>query len=348
MKYPELTNMALADLFGQLSTLIHSGIQLYDGLDILSEEEKDATFKALLSELSKKVEEGTAFSDALSEAGCFSAHVVGLLKMGESVGRFEETLDSLSRYYEDRERTSRQLKRAVTYPLVLLFMMAVVIVVLLTRVLPVFDNVYASLGGSLTGPAAALLALGGILNKALPYVGIVLGVVIIASALVLMIPAAREKAKMLWTLTRGDKGMYRKINNANFAEALSMAISSGMPLEEGVETAARLLSDNPRAKKRCEECLSKLEENGDLVAALSETELLPESACHILKIGLRVGEGDETMKKIAARLTEEAGEAMEERVAKIEPALVIFTTLAVGAILLSVMLPLINIMKVIG
>ena len=133
-----------------------------------------------------------------------------------------------------------------------------------------------------------------------------------------------------------------------FTLALSMAFSSGLPLEEGVSLAASLLKDCPDAVKRCETCRACLDAGGDLSTALGESHMLTASDCRMLTLGMRAGTGDAAMERISHRLSEEAREALENQVAKVEPALVLITSILVGAILFSVMLPLMHIMKAIG
>ena len=348
MKQILLTNMAIADLCQQLALLLRAGVRLDDGLILLSEEEKEPAYRNLLEKIAGQVAEGSLLCAAFAEAGCFPPHVTGLLEVGERVGRTEETLLALSRYYEEQERMNHQLRNALTYPAILLLMMLVVIVVLLSRVLPVFDEVYASLGGSLTGLAGGLLALGNGLNTIMPFLGILLGIVALAVLIFSLSAKVRSKVMQFWNRHLGDRGVSRKMNDARFAQALSMAFSSGLPLEEGVSLAGALLKDHPQAVKRCEACLARLEAGDDLSAALGEADMLPPASCRMLTLGMRAGTGDAAMEEISRRLSEEAKEALESRVASVEPALVLITSILVGAILLSVMLPLMNIMKAIG
>ena len=127
-----------------------------------------------------------------------------------------------------------------------------------------------------------------------------------------------------------------------------MAFSSGLPLEEGITLAAALLKDCPAAVKRAQDCRSRLDAGEDLAIALKDSSMLPSSSCRMLALGVRAGTGDVAMAEIAQRLSDEAREALESKVAMVEPALVLITSLLVGAILLSVMLPLMHIMKAIG
>ena len=348
MKVMELDNLTYADLFQKLSLLLHSGIPISSGLLILSEEEQDPTVQKPLVLMAQQTEDGSTFYDALSCAGCFPAYAVGLLEVAERVGRLEETLLSLSRYYEDRDRINRTIRNALTYPSLLVLMMFAVIVILLSRVLPIFDQVYGSLGGSLTGVAGGLLVLGELLNTALPFLGILIGIIAIAAAIASLIPAVRIGFKKLTLRITGDRGIWKKVNSAHFAQALAMALACGLRMEEGLELAAKLLADSPAAVRRSQNCYKQFVETSDLVASLRDSDILSPASCQMLTISIRAGNADTTMQQIAARMSDEADEAMEKKTAMIEPVLVLVTSVMVGVILLSVMIPLINIMKVIG
>ena len=142
--------------------------------------------------------------------------------------------------------------------------------------------------------------------------------------------------------------MSRKLNTARFAQALAMGVGSGLTVEESLSLAAGLLEDIPAAKRRCEQCREKLDDGMPLARAMGETGLLPPAECRLLELGVRSGCHDSVMAQIAERLSEEGDAALEARVNQIEPALVVVASVLVGAILLSVMLPLMNIMTAIG
>lgn len=348
MKQLELSDLELSDLCRELSLLLHAGVGLADGLILLSEEEKERGAKEMLDGMARCVENGGQLSQAFSEAKCFPVYVVGLVGMGEQVGRTEETLAALARYYEDREQLARRVRSSLTYPAVLLCVMMAVIVVLLTKVLPVFDDIYASLGGSLTGLAGGLLLLGGILDAAMPVLLAVLAGCGLAGAAAALHPGLRGTVLNFFRRRWGDKGVFRKLNDARFAQALSLGMSSGMPFEDAVDMAAKLLDDVPSAQKRCQACWELLARGESLSKALGDSGMMPASACRLLTLGMRSGSGDQVMEDIARRLSEDAQQALEQQAAKVEPALVLVTSVLVGAILLSVMLPLMNIMAAIG
>ncbi len=348
MKKLKLSNARLSELFGQIALLTHAGISRGDGLTLLAEDEKDADMKERLVSMANASDNGESLSSAMENAECFPSHAIKLLRVGESVGREEETLSSLASYYEKRDRTERYLHNVLTYPVMLLMLMTVVIVILLTRILPIFDRVYASLGGSISGIGGMLLSVGEFLNGIMPL----LCVIFVIAVLVFILIAVSDRVKgffsRIWVSLFGDKGVSRKMADASFAQALSMALGSGMPIEDAISLSGELLSDRPKAKERIRRCLSLLSEGEELASALGRADLLPPSSCRLLALGLRAGNGDTTMEDIARRLSEDAEEALEAKLAKIEPAIVTVTSLLVGVILLSVMIPLMNIMSTLG
>ena len=348
MKALELTNLETADLCQELALLLHAGVGMGDGLYLLAEEEKDSGIKQMLADMARMVEEGAFLSEAFERAGCFSAYAIGLIRTGEQVGRTEETLNALARYYESREQTERQIRSALTYPAILLVIMMAVIFVLLSQVLPIFNEIYASLGGQLTGVARGLLLLGQMLDRAMPVLCVILAAAVLLLVVLALHKGARSRVLGFWHSRWGDRGISRKMNNARFAQALSMGFSSGMPLEEAVDMAAVLLKDIPEAAERCNMCRQHLMQGGNLAEALGTSELMSPSACRLLTLGMRSGASDGVMEEIAARMQEEAQLELERAVSKVEPALVLVTSVMVGVILLSVMLPLMNIMTAIG
>ena len=346
-RIPRLSHEVLRDFFYGIHTMFKAGYPISDCVSLMAEEESDSKTKELFSVLCNGLEDGAFFADVLSDSGAFPHHTVALLRVGENVGKLEDSLAAAAKYHEDRCRIARQIRDALTYPAILVMLMLVVICVLLTKVIPVFNDVYASLGGSMTGAAAGILSLGQWLNGALPVlVAVTVGIAVTALA-VYLIPPARRFAVKLFCSIAGDRGILLAVSRANFASALSMAANSGATFEDGVIFASEMLADNKKASDRIKKCLSLLEEGTPLEDALKETALLPPSSCRLLKIGMQAGSGDESMSEIAERLTEEAERKIADTVALIEPALVIITSLITGAVLLTVMLPLINIMKII-
>ena len=342
-----MTQDQIAALCRQLALLLHAGIGVADGVFLLSEEET-GEMRALLQKLGSCMDGGKSLSEAMTESGAFPGCVTGMVHVGEQAGRLEEVLTGLAAFYEQRSRSIRQIRQALLYPAMILALMLVVIGVLLVKVLPIFDGVYASLGSGMTGVAAGLLHLGQLLERALPVLFALLAVAVLAVLLYALCGKVRTRVNGWYAARFGDRGIARKFNNANFARALAMGIGSGLPLEVAAETAGKLLADIPEAAARCARCGEALRNGKALQEAMAQAEFLQPAQCRMLAVGLRQGCGDQVMADIADRLLEEAQESLEKTVSKIEPTMVLAASVLVGLILLTVMLPLMNILSSIG
>lgn len=326
-----------------LELLLRSGVPPAEGCFLLAQEVPDP----LLTRLAEALDAGQPLSDALEASGAFPGSLPALIRVGETTGRLEEALGALADHHAYRHRTSRQLRQALTYPCLILLLMLGVIGVLLVKVLPVFQQVYASLGGSLTGAALWLLALGRGLQRMLPAL---LGIAVLAAASVLVLSRSKNRSRTAAFLARrfGDRGFLRQFNNARFARGLAMGLASGSAPEEAARLARLLLQEIPGAAQRCDRLEAALESGTELSAALEMAGLITAAHSRLLAVGIRSGSGDRIMGEVARRMEEEAIQALETLLSRIEPTMVLCASFLVGGILLTVMLPLMNILTVLG
>ena len=162
-----LSNDQISALCMELALMLHAGISTDDGLRLMLEDEK-AAGRSVVKTLADAMDDGKPLAKAMAESGAFPPYAAGLVEVGARTGRLEEALSALSAYYDNRARLETQVRGALLYPAMLFLLMLVVVAVLLAKVLPVFDQVFRSLGGTMTGVAGGLLQLGRWLDGALP------------------------------------------------------------------------------------------------------------------------------------------------------------------------------------
>ncbi len=345
MKTGKLTNEQVCSFCMALEHLIHAGIGLGDALVLLEADEQDPALRRMLGQMAHSADEGASASEVIRQSGSFPAYVTVLMEVGEHLGKTEQTLGALARYYEGRERLDRQMRSALVYPAMLMLVLLAVAVILLVWVLPVFNDVYAQLGSSLTGLAGGLLALGRALRRIMPVLCAVLALL----TAVLAIAPLRRQAFRLFSRLLGDRGVGKDVLSARFVQALAMAADSGMTEREAAVLAAKLSEGESAAfEKRCAACLSELENGKSLSQALGAGEFLKGADCRLLDAGRRSGKQETVLGQIAQRLLEQSEEKLHSLLGRIEPALVAAACLLIGIVLLSVMLPLMDIMTAIG
>lgn len=348
MKKKIVSNEYVSSFCLEMSLLLHSGIGLEDGLYLLIEDESEKKMKKMLTELADMVAEGKPFSVALREVGHFPKYVSDMIETGEQSGRLEQSFQALSAYYDRQVQLSNQIRSALLYPVILMILMIVILVVLLVKVLPVFNQVYEQLGGTMGGTAKMLLQAGKWLGGAMPVLCIVLGIVILLAAFVGCSNSLRGMFVTLYKRVMGEHGITRRLGEARFASAMAMGMMSGLNTEEAFRSAMRFQETVPKTRKRYQKCLDMLETGEPMAECFKQNKILDATYCRILDLGAKSGTSDTAMEEIARRLDDGVQMEIERKVGKIEPTIVIITSVLVGVILIAVMLPLINIMSSIG
>ena len=343
-----LQNEEIGLLCRELALLLHAGVTVGDGLSLMAEEEQGSTLGQVLDGLCRQVDEGQPLAQAVQASEYFPPYVCSLLTVGQRTGRLEQALEALNQYYDQRQRMETRIKTALTYPTILLLVMMVVIVVLLTRVLPLFRTVYAGLGGAFSGLAAGLYRVGQVLDGMLPFLCVLLLAALALLAAFCTSDAFRQHLLSFWQRLRGDKGTARSLNQARLAQGLAMGMSAGLTGEQALEQAQALLGESVGLQENCQTCIALLNQGDSLARALEKAALLPPRECRILELAARSGAGDQAMADIARRLEEQSELQLSRCVERVEPVMVIVTSLLVGGILLSVMLPLMQILASIG
>lgn len=342
------TNEETGAFCQSLAYLMHAGISGASALSLIAEDETREREQKILKEMAARADEGENLSDIFRSSGCFPDYVCEMVSVGEKTGRTEEALDSLGVSCARRASLDRQLKSALIYPAVLLLIMLAVIAVLLIYVLPIFDDVYSQLGSGLTGIAGGLLNVGKTLGGMVPVLIVLFTAAVAFLAAFAVLPSFRDKVLNAFWRSGKEKGVAARISTARFAQGLSMCICSGLSADEAVSVSAALPGNDTSVMKKAEKCQELLQEGASLAAGLRDSGLLPASESRILEAGIVGGSGDLAVETVSRRLTEESDAAIADSVSKIEPAVVVITSLLVGLVILSVMLPLVNIMSAIG
>lgn len=337
----------IASFCEQTSMLLQAGVQLVQCMDAVLEDMPETGAKEAYRKVGREVSETGLLSAGLEAAGVFPDYLIQMVKIGEKSGRLDDTLSSLAAHYDRLQAFQNQIRSAVLYPMILIGIMAAVIFVLMHNVLPVFEQVYLQLGSGDSDAAAGAMQFGLAAGTVTLIVLIVL-FALIASALAFW--KSRNGGRVLsrffsrLVLTRKISA---KIATGKFASAMAIQLVSGIPPESAVKLAASTV-DNPFV-------LAKIQKSRELAAgdlswgkAIDSCGIFTGANNRLVKIGLKSGLLDRAMQKIAEVYDAEVETAMGRVSGVIEPVLVAILSVVIGVLLISVMLPLINIMSMIG
>ncbi len=331
----------------QLAQMLNSGMQLNDGLDILSEDLEDRRMKSVCDLLSKSLYKGNTLFEAMEETGVFPLYAVNMTRIGTLTGRLETVLGGLSDFYENRANAVRTLRSAVLHPLMLLCIMTVVMLVLVVQVIPMFADIFARFDSSVSS------AIGNTVTSA-QNVGFVILVILLAiialagvTALLTHFNTTRNALESLLSKLPLIGRVIRRYSQAKLANAMSVMVSSGIAPEEALEQALLLITDT-KLRSQIEACRRQLLDGKYFADAICQSGIFPSIYGKTLKIAYTSGSFDTAWKKISDKCSAAAEQTTASLISFIEPAIIVILAAMIGSILLTVMLPLMNIMSVLG
>lgn len=346
MQKKALPNDYLSGFCMELALLLKAGITAADGISVLEEDFSDK--RGFLSTLHGFMDNGSTLHDALSQTGRVPAYLLDMVLLGERSGRLEDTLFSLSKFYKQRAEMSSALRSAVVYPLVLLIMLVAVVGVLITQVLPIFAEVFAQMGAEMSPMALWLMDFGQKLSSGSATVVWVLIGLAAVGFIIYLVPALRSFAAAIFRRYFGAMGVFHESMCARFSSAMTTAIASGLSADEAVELASRTISGVRRTDRGLERCREMLAQGESLEKSLANSGVFSARDSRLFALGVRTGMADSVMGEIARRSEESSLENIDSAISKIEPAMVLIIAAIIGAVLLSVMLPLMGIMSALG
>ncbi len=339
-----LSNTEISAFCSQMAMILGSGISSLEGVTLMLEETKDNEERALLTSINETLVSTGSFHTAIEETKAFPDYMLHMVEIGEFTGHLDNVMRALAAHYEREASISQSIKSAVTYPLIMVCMMLLVILILITKVMPIFNQVFRQLGSEMTGLSRAILNIGTVINR----YSVVL-IVLIAVIVLLVLYFAKTKrgrrqirafsAHFAWT-----RSYTEKIAACRFASGMSLTLSSGMSPDECLDYAEKLI-DNAPFREKIDACKKAIAEGADLSHALLDAGVFSGVYARMVSIGSKTGVLDEVMQDIADKYQEEVDQKFAGIIATLEPTLVIVLSLIVGLILLSVMLPLMGIMS---
>ncbi len=344
-KTKQLPPQELAAFFESLSMLLSAGIAANECPSIIAGDTEGSKLGAAARRVDDILTHDNVFvlSEALEKSGFFPAYSTEMLQLGEESGRMEATSHALGDFYRQQNTLRHSIRNAISGPLLLLVMMSVVLVFLIVFVLPVFEDVFASLGmASQTGMGGAFAAA----RIAMAVVGVLL-VVILVLVVMYLFPAGRKRLTKLAQSLPFTRKIHYNMSAARLTSGLSMMLASGIPTAEALEKASALI-DNRHIADKVPAAISEVDKGEELGKVLVDYDVLDGFEAKILLSASRAGQTETAMQNLADIYAEETEEGIDRLLGMLEPALVGLLSVAIGVILLSVMLPLINIMSAIG
>ncbi|MGR9106177.1 MAG: type II secretion system F family protein [Gammaproteobacteria bacterium] len=340
----KVSQKQIGELTKQLATLLNSGLPLDRSLalllDLISE---DSVLRPIVTKVLDKVRAGSPLSEALeSQQGVFSRFYLNMIRAGEAGGGLEGVLDRLSEYLERSRELRGTVTTALIYPAILVLMSVSSLFVLLTFVVPQFQEMFSSAGKELPVPTQIVVGISEILQ------GYWWGLLLAVGGVFFYMrnQFADSERRYVWDrrLLRvpllGD--LITKLEVASFSQTLGTLLGNGVSLLAALSIVKETLSNRILAET-VEKAASSLKEGGEMTRPMIESGLFPKMAMQMIQLGEETGSLQEMLNRVAVTYDREIRVTIERLLTLLEPVLIVGLGLMIAGIIISILMAILSV-----
>lgn len=340
-----ISDKELSTLCKQFSVLFISDFTIIEGVLMLSEQLNNKVLKKTLVEMHSFMMKGYTFAESISMyEHIFGKYLVSMATIGEKSGMLDEVFNELSEYFDREYVFKKRFKSSLTYPLILGGIMLFIIVVLIAKIFPVFGSVLYKYGTQTNHITNMVLKINVLVSEYAFNVIIGIAVIVIAITLYNRTNSGKRQLQKLQITLPLSGYINKRIYAAKFMRSLSMLLHSGIDLISSIELAM-LVVDNKYLYDKYNMALENVRKGSKLSESFAEFDVFPALYQNMIVIGENTGNLDEMMNKTASLIEDDVQETLNQIVVYVEPILIIILSAIICAVLLSVALPMVDIMR---
>lgn len=323
----------------QLSILINAGVPILECMEILHKQEQNMVLKRVIKSISTQIEEGKSLFDAMSQQHGFDKLYCALVKAGESAGILDSILNKLAEFLEKAEKLKKQVKSALTYPVIVIFVGIVVIFGLMTFVVPQFVGILKESNQEIPWVTQTVIDISNFFQNytLLLIAGLVAGAMIFVNFI------KTKEGKQVWdrfTMKAPLFGMLViKGNLGAFTRTLATMLAAGVPIIDSLEICIDTL-DNTQIAKDLTRVRKAVIEGKSITDPLSRITYFPPLVTQMIKVGESTGNLDQMLVKVADVFEEEVEELVGNLTKLIEPIILVVLGGIIGFVLIAMYLPI--------
>ncbi len=331
----------------QFATMINSGVALLRALNIMVDQAQSEVFKKILTDVRDGVEEGRSLSESMADhPKTFSKLYVSMVSAGEIGGVLDEVLDRLAVFMENNARLIGQLKSAMAYPVIVGVIASLIFVFLLYFVIPIFKEMFDSMGVDLPAFTQMLINMSNIIRDNWYFLFLGPPAVIYGLMQAIKTPAGRSIFDNIMLKAPVFGNIIRKVAVARFTRTLGTLLRSGVPLMTALEITEDT-SGNVHIANGITKVREAVSEGEGMTKPLEQTNLFPPMVTQMIAIGEESGNVDAMLSKVADFYDEEVEQAVKALTSLLEPIMMVGIGGMVGSIIIGMYLPMFSVISAI-
>ena len=335
----------LAIFTRQFSVMIDAGLPLVQCLEIPGNQEEDKNFSQVILATRADVEGGSSLADAMRKhPAAFDTLFTNMMAAGEAGGILDTILKRLAVYIEKNVKLKAQVMAAMTYPIAVMAIAAIVVAAILWKVIPTFANLFEGLGADLPLPTRIVIVLSNSVVSYMPF--IIIGGVVMSVAFKRFYGTERGRRVVDGALLKVPVlgGILRKVAVARFTRTLSTLLGSGVPILESLEITAKT-AGNAIVEDAVMVTRAAIERGETVSGPLKETKVFPAMVTQMINVGEATGALDTMLAKIADFYEDEVDTAVAGMLTLLEPIMIAFLGVVVGGIVIAMYLPIFDLIS---
>jgi type IV pilus assembly protein PilC len=332
----------------QFSVMIDAGLPLVQCLEILGGQQENRVFQKILFEVRQDIESGATLADSLRKhPKAFDELYCNMVAAGETGGILDTILQRLSQYIEKIVKLRSAVRSAMVYPVAVIVIAIGVVWIILWKVIPTFATLFAGLGAQLPLPTRITIALSKFIGAWWWAIFAILGMSIFAIYRYHKTYKGRRviDGLLLKMPVLGD--VLKKIAVARFCRTLGTLVSSGVPILEALEITAKT-AGNAVVEDAIMETRKSIEQGKTIAEPLKATSVFPSMVVQMVAVGEQTGALETMLNKIADFYEDEVDEATANLLALLEPIMICFLGIVIGGIVISMYMPMFDLINKIG
>jgi len=334
----------------QFATMINSGLSMLRALSVLEEQTENKKLATVLGQVRGDVEAGIALSDALEKhPKVFSPLYINMVRAGEIGGILDEVLNRLATQLEKDDSIRRAVKSAMVYPIMIASFALIVMLGMVLFLIPVFAGMYKELGNAKLPMLTRMMV--GASDTMKSWKGVIVFVVVIALVVIIRKAKHTDKGTEIWDrfklhVPMGIGEVIRKIAVARFSRTLGTLVSSGVPILQAIEITGKS-AGNVVIEHAMSAVQVSVKEGQTISAPLKNSSVFPDMVVQMISVGEETGSLDSMLQKVADFYEDEVNAAVKSLTSILEPIMMLGVGTLVGLVVISMYLPIFNMMNIV-
>jgi len=344
-RLPRVRSKPLAVFTRQLSVMIEAGLPLVQSLDLLAAQEPDARLAQAIAGVRRDVEAGASLAEAMTRCPqAFDVLYTHMVAAGETAGILDAILRRLSVYLEKHARLKSQVRSALTYPVTVLGIAALVVFVILWKVIPTFTTLFEGLNAQLPLPTRVVVWMSRTLGAALPVISVAAAGLSYGVRRYYGRSAGRMQIDRIVLALPFVGRIVRHVAVARFCRTFGTLTGAGVPILDGLNITSRTVG-NAVVESAILRVRSRIERGETIAAPLKASGVFPPVVAQMIAAGEGTGTLETMLGRIADFYEEEVDLAVSGLIAILEPLLIAVLGAIIGAIVISLYLPLFSLIS---